>query len=190
MIFCNAFEHVLHTTGIPGEIEDAVERWRSSRRDSRLGATTAAACDRLLALLENSLQNILVLCDSASSSTQAAAHVVQQLRAPGQHVDVGRLRTLFIGSTALGALQLLKSGLPLALAQFLCAENDYSRPSCQYQFDRLVWFFEQLSSATDAPDGMRDTPDKAASISSEACRAFLSEIVSLLVDGISSKEQV
>jgi hypothetical protein len=90
----------------------------------------------------------------------------------------------------LGALQLLKSGLPLALAQFLCAENDYSRPSYQYQFDRLVWFFEQLSSATDAPDGMRDTPDKAASISSEACRAFLSEIVSLLVDGISSKEQV
>jgi hypothetical protein len=115
---------------------------------------------------------------------------VQQLRASGQQVDVGRLRTLFVGSTAMSALQLLKSGLPLALAQFLCAENDYSRPSYQYQLDRLVWFFEQLSSAANAPDGMRDTGDKAASICSESCRACLSEIVSLLVDGISSKEQV
>jgi hypothetical protein len=180
---------LLHNAGIPGEIEDAVERWRGCRRDGRLDIS-APTCDKLLSLLENALQNINVLCDSSASTSQVAAAVVQQLRKSGLHVDIAQLRSLFIGSSAMSALQLLKSGLPLALSQFLCAENDYARPSYQYQLDRLVWVFEQLSSAADSHDGMQDTADKAVSISSEACRAFFSEVVLLLIDGISSKEQV
>jgi hypothetical protein len=180
---------LLHNTGLSGEIEDAVERWRSCRRDARQAPSTVA-CDKVIALLENSLQNILVLCDSSSSSAQTAALIVKQLRAPGQRVDVAQLSALLAGPAAMSALQLLKSGLPLALAQFLCAENDYSRPSLQCQLDRLIWFFGQLSSSHGALDTVPDGSNHAVRISSETCFAFLSEVVSLLIDGISSKEQV
>ncbi len=179
---------ILHNTGIPGEIEDAVERWRGCRHDGR-HASSASICDKVIALLENALQNTNVLCDSSSSTSQVAAVLVQQLRKSGQHVDADRLRSLFVGPSAMSALQLLKTGLPLALSQFLCAENDYSRPSYQYQLDRLVWFFEQMSSASDSTDEIQVVADKPAAISNEACRVFFSELVSLLIDGISSKEQ-
>jgi hypothetical protein len=178
---------LLHNIGIPGEIQDSVERWRACRRDGSLGAD-ASICDKLLSILEGALQNINVLCDGCSSSPQDVSAVVQQLRKSGQHVDFQRLRSLFIGPHALSALQLLKSGLPLALSQFLCAENDFPRPSAQHQSSRLLWFFQQLCSCSVSPDGMGDISDRG--IDSEICRVFLSEIVVLLIDAISSKEQV
>ena len=180
---------LLQNIGIPSELEDAIERWRCCRRDKSLGAG-AKICNKLIAVLESTIQNINVLCESSSKSPQDTATVVQQLTASGQHIELAGLRSLIIGPRALSALQLLKSGLPLALSQFLCAENDFPRPSAQYQSHRLVWFFQQLSSCTDSPDGMQGVSDKASLISSETCRLFLSEIVMLLIDGISSKEQV
>ena len=185
----NEGAQLLQNMGIPGELEDAIERWRGCRLDKSV-ATSPKVCDKLIGVLEAALQNINVLCESSSLSPQDTANVVQQLRKSRQYVDVAALRSLFIGPRALSALQLLKSGLPLALSQFLCAENDYPRPSAQYQSDRLVWFFQQLSSCTDSPDGMQDVTRKTPVINSEVCRVFLSEIVMLLIDGMSSKEQV
>jgi len=178
---------LLHNIGIPGEIEDSVERWRGNRRDGSLGAN-ASVCDKLVSVLESALQNINVLCDGSSSSPQDVSAVVQQLRKSGQHVDIQQLQSLFTGPRALSALQLLKSGLPLALSQFLCAENDFPRPSAQHQSSRLVWFFQQLCACSASSEGMADASDNG--IDSERCRVFLSELVVLLIDGVSSKEQV
>jgi hypothetical protein len=180
---------LLQNIGIPSELEDSIERWRGSRRDRSHG-TTAKVCNQLIAVLESTLQNINVHSESSTIAPQDIASVVQQLRKSGQHVDIARLRSLFVGPRALSALQLLKSGLPLALSQFLCAENDYPRPSAEYQLDRLVWFFQQLSTCTDSSNGMQDGSAKSTPINSETCRVFLSEMVVLLIDGISSKEQV
>ena len=126
----NVGAQLLQHSGIPGEIEDVMEVWSAHRRDGSHGASTSS-CDQLLALLSSTQQSISSLTDSCMPSPKDAAAVVQQLRQRGHHVDVARLRSLFIGSHALSALQLLKSGLPLALSQFLCAENDYPRPSAE-----------------------------------------------------------
>jgi len=112
---------------------------------------------------------------------------VQQLRKSGQHVDIQRLRSLFTGPRALSALQLLKSGLSLALSQFLCAENDFPRPSAQHQSSRIVWFFQQLCACSASSEGMADAADNG--IDSERCRVFLSELVVLLIDGVSLKSR-
>ena len=180
---------LLHHGGIPGELEDVVEVWSGRRRDGSHGATTSI-CDQLIAILSSAQRSISSLIDSSISSPKDAAAVVQQLRQSGRNVDASRLRSLFIGPHALSALQLLKSGLPLALSQFLCAENDYPRPSAQYQLDRRFWFFQQLSCCADASDGMQEASEKGLAISDTICREFLSAVIAVLIDGISSKEQV
>jgi hypothetical protein len=181
---------VLHRSGILGEVQDAVEKWTRCHRDGVMDVS-AVVCQDLITVLDDTFREISGFCDDSACAEGDAAAVVQQLRLAGARVDIPLLWSLFVGPRSLSALQLLKSGLPLALAQFLCAENDYTRPSASYQRDRLLWFFQHISGCSESSDAARtELSCEALSICEDTCRTFLSAVVVSLIDGVSSKEQV